>query len=159
MREENALSMSFPDAMFDGAYIMHVGMNIEDKAALFAEVFRVLRPGARFGIYDIMRTGPGELAYPVPWAGSPATSFLADTDTYKTAMQAAGFVVSDETSRRDFALEFFRNVRVANQANGGPPPLGLHTLMQHTAAAKVGNLVKNISAGLIAPVELIATKP
>ena len=30
---------------FDGAYMMHVGMNIADKAHLFAEVHRVLKPG------------------------------------------------------------------------------------------------------------------
>ena len=30
-------------------------MNIADKAKLFAEARRVLKPGARFGVYDLMR--------------------------------------------------------------------------------------------------------
>ena len=85
--------MPFADRSFDGAYMMHVGMNIEDKAALCAEVSRVLRPGARFGIYDVMRTGDGEIAYPVPWATTAATSFLAQPAQYRQALEAAGFSV------------------------------------------------------------------
>jgi len=42
-------------------------MNIADKSALFAEAARVLRAGARFAIFDLMRTGDGELSYPLPW--------------------------------------------------------------------------------------------
>ena len=41
----SALDMPFADGEFDRAYMLHVGMNIPDKAALFAEVARVLRPG------------------------------------------------------------------------------------------------------------------
>ena len=57
----SALSMPFADGSFDGAYMLHVGMNIEDKAGLCAEVGRVLRPSALFGIYDVMKTGDGEM--------------------------------------------------------------------------------------------------
>ena len=66
----SALSLTFDDSTFDGAYMMHVGMNIEDKANLFSEIFRVLRHGALFAVYDVMRIGDGGLTYPVPWATS-----------------------------------------------------------------------------------------
>ena len=66
----SAVDLPFPDASFDAAYMLHVGMNIEDKAKLMGEVRRVLKPGAAFGIYDVMRTGDGDLAFPVPWARS-----------------------------------------------------------------------------------------
>ena len=42
----SALSLPFAPGAFDGAYMIHVGMNIEDKARLFAELRRVLAPGA-----------------------------------------------------------------------------------------------------------------
>jgi ubiquinone/menaquinone biosynthesis C-methylase UbiE len=71
--------MPFPDRSFDGAYMLHVGMNIEDKEKLASEVARVLRPGSVFGIYDVMRTGPGELAYPVPWAARDLSSLASVT--------------------------------------------------------------------------------
>ena len=60
----SALAMPFPDDSFDVAVMLHVGMNIEDKAALFAEAARVLRPGGRFGVYDIVRQGPGDIRVP-----------------------------------------------------------------------------------------------
>ena len=37
LHQGSALSMPFEDEMFDGGYIMHVGMNIEDKSQLFVK--------------------------------------------------------------------------------------------------------------------------
>ena len=154
----SALAMPLPDASFDAAYMMHVGMNIEDKERLALEVARLLRPGGVFGIYDVMRTGPGDLAFPVPWATTPDMSAVAEPQRYRRALEAAGFVVSSERSRRDFALSFFADLRAKTMAAGGPPPLGLHVLMGKTTPDKVANMVNNISAGRVAPVELIARK-
>lgn len=105
----SALSMPFAEGSFDGAYMLHVGMNIEDKEQLALEVARVLRPGAVFGIYDVMRTGPGDLAFPVPWATTADLSAVAEPERYKKALQAAGFTVVGERNRRDFALAFLRS--------------------------------------------------
>jgi hypothetical protein len=41
---------------------------------------------------------------------------------------------------------------------GGPPPLGLHILMGKNSPDKVQNMIRNISNGSIAPVELISRK-
>jgi ubiquinone/menaquinone biosynthesis C-methylase UbiE len=154
----SALAMPFASGSFDGAYMLHVGMNIEDKQRLVEEVARVLRPRSRFGIYDVMRVGPGDLAYPVPWAATPALSVVAEPEAYRRALQAAGFAVTAERNRRDFALELFDELRAKTAAAGGPPPLGLHLLMGESTPEKVQNMIGNIAAGRIAPVELIALK-
>jgi len=154
----SALSMPFHDETFDGGYMLHVGMNIEDKALLFSEISRVLRPGAFFGIYDVMRFKEGELIYPVPWATESCTSKLATPDQYKQALRGAGFKVFKENNRRDFAQDFFKQQREKTAANGGPSPLGLHTLMQESTGIKINNVIKNISDQYIAPVEVIAQK-
>jgi ubiquinone/menaquinone biosynthesis C-methylase UbiE len=60
LHQGSALAMPFADNQFDGAYMLPVGMNIEDTDKLAAEVARVLRPDSAFGIYDVMRTGPGD---------------------------------------------------------------------------------------------------
>lgn len=151
----SALSLPFADAAFDGAYMMHVGMNIEDKTALFGGVARVLRPGAQFAIYDIMKTNDEALTFPVPWASSPDTSWLASPQDYRRMLEAVGFRVTDEANRREFALAFFEKMKEANEAGGGPPPLGLHVLMQKTTAEKVPNMIANMMAGRIAPFEMI----
>ena len=158
LHQGSALEMPFGEAGFDAAYMMHVGMNIADKARLFAEVHRVLRPGGSFGVYDVMRTGEGALTFPVPWATTDETSAVAAPEAYRQALEAAGFEVAAERNRRDFALNFFAELSAKIAAAGGPPPLGLHILMGETRAEKIKNMVENIAADRIAPVELIARK-
>jgi SAM-dependent methyltransferase len=156
LRQGSALSMPFAERSFDGAYMLHVGMNIEDKEKLASEVARVLRPRSSFGIYDVMRTGPGELAYPVPWATTADLSAVAEPERYKKALNDAGLTVIAERNRRDFALAFFAELRAKIAAAGGPPPLGLHVLMGKSTPEKVQNMIDAISNGRIAPIELIA---
>jgi len=154
----SALAMPFADASFDAAYMLHVGMNIADKAALCAEVARVLRPGGRFAIYDVMRTGDDDLVYPVPWAMTAATSAVAPVAEYRAVLAAAGFELEAERDRRAFALDFFQRVRARAAKMDGPPPLGLHLVMGERAGERVANMAANVEAGRIAPVELIARR-
>ncbi len=153
-RQGSALALPFAAGSFDGAYMFHVGMNIEDKAKLFSEVRRVLAPGGVFGIYDVMRLAAGDLHYPVPWTSSAEVSFVADVESYRRLLADAGFEVVKERSRRDFALEVFAQMK-ARGAAGAPSPLGLHIVMGASAGQKVKNMMGDITAGLIAPTELI----
>ena len=158
LHQGSALAMPFADGAFDSAYMLHVGVNIEDKIKLCSEVGRVLRPGALFGIYDVMKTGDGALTYPLPWATTAATSFVAEPAQYRRALEAAGFTVITEFSRRDFAITFFEQLRASTMAAGGPPPLGVHVLMGRNTPDKIQNMSRNIVEDRIAPVELIARK-
>ncbi|PKH00357.1 class I SAM-dependent methyltransferase [Paraglaciecola sp. MB-3u-78] len=130
----SALSMPYQDNAFDGGFMLHVGMNIDDKVSLFTEIYRVLKPGAVFGVYDIMRQKDGELTYPVPWATDSSTSKLSTPLHYRQASQQAGFDIFQENNRRDFSLDFFKQLQVKSEAKGGLAPLGLHILMQQNAA-------------------------
>lgn len=154
-RHGSALDLPFPPASFDAAIMLHVGMNIADKRALFAGIRRVLKDGAALAVYDVMREGDGELAFPVPWASIPATSFVEPLAVYREAIEAAGFAVAATRSRQAFAADFFAAMR-ARMAESGPPPLGLHIVMGSAAREKVANMVANVGAGLISPTEIIA---
>lgn len=150
----SALALPFPPAAFDGAYMLHVGMNIADKGALFAQVRRVLKPRGFFGVYDVMREADGPLAYPMPWATTAETSFVEPSATYVRLLRAAGFEVVAQRSRREVALAFFRELR-ARIAQSGAPPLGLHIVMGPTTPQKIANMVSALETGLIAPTEII----
>lgn len=154
----SATAMPFADRSFDAATLLHVGMNIPDKGALMAEAARVLRPGSTFAIYEVMRTGPGDLAYPVPWAEGPETSFLGSPEDYRAAAEAAGFRVGHVRDRRAFALDFFHELQRRASA-GGAPALGVQLVMAGNRAAKVANMIANIEDGLIAPVEMFLHIP
>lgn len=155
-RVASALDLPFEAGSFDGAYMLHVGMNIEDKGKVFAEVRRALKPGGVFGIYDVMRENDeGELLFPVPWASSPDMSFVESAATYRRLLESAGFAVQKERSRRAFAIEFFREMRARAAQDGTPPPLGLHILMGATTPQKVANMIEILDRGLVAPTEMI----
>jgi SAM-dependent methyltransferase len=158
LRHGSALDLPFEDGSFDAAIMLHVGMNIADKQRLFTEVFRVLRPGALFGVYDVMQTGSGPVVYPVPWSASPDTSALATPVDYGAALERAGFTVVGQRDRREFALEFFAEARRRMEAAGGNPALGVHITMGTDAPLKIANMIENIAAGRIAPVEIIARR-
>lgn len=151
----SALDLPFDDESYDGAYMLHVGMNIEDKGRLFAGVRRVLKRDGVFGVYDVMRTGDGALSFPVPWAATAATSFVAMPADYRRLLEAAGFVVVKERGRRDFAIEFFRQMRARAAQEASPPPLGLHILMGEDFAQKIANMIDLLQRGLIAPTEMV----
>lgn len=158
LHQGDALDMPFRDAKFDAAVMLHVGMNIPDKKGLCAQVARVLKPGGRFGIYDITRTGDGALTYPVPWASTADTDALAPADTYREALESAGFEITATRNRHAFAVNFFNEANRKMAKAGGPPSLGIHVHMGGEAPAKIRHMVKNLESGCIAPVEFIARK-
>lgn len=154
-QQGSALEMPFPAGTFDGAYMVHVGMNIEDKAGVFREVARVVKPGGRFAIFDIMRTGDGALEFPLPWAVSSATSFVRTTEDYRKTLGAAGFRVEHERGRHQFALEEMQK-RMARGPSGAPPVIGVHILMGEKAPMMLKNVNEAIVSGQLEPVEIVA---
>lgn len=87
-------------AAFDAAYTMHVQMNVADKKAYFADIAGRLRPGARFAVFEVCRTGPAEPNLPLPWSIDGSDSHLVTADELRAAIEAGGFETvawADET--------------------------------------------------------------
>ncbi len=133
------------DASHDRAMLVHVGMNVPDKAALFAEVHRVVRPGGPFVLYEQMRVGTGDLPFPMPWAVDAAASFVETPDAYTDALTATGFDVLHVDDRR-----------AALAAAGGPGQDGLVVVFGQEFVTRISNNVAATRAGLLAPVVVLA---
>lgn len=148
----NALELPVDDDWADLATLLHVGMNISDKGALMKEVARVLRTGGAIAVYDIMRVGEGDVAFPVPWASSADHSFMASPEEYVEALRAAGFVRIEVTDRGPLVQQAI----AAQQAD--PPPVHLGHLMGPQFAEMFGNLLPLVAGSVLAPTQIIARK-
>jgi ubiquinone/menaquinone biosynthesis C-methylase UbiE len=118
--EGSALDLPFEDASFDAATLFHVGMNIADKARLFAEARHTLRRGGTFAVYEVMRKGQGPLPFLLPWADSEATSFVETHDTYRALLAAAGFSITGELEHTALVLDLAAKMRERIAAEGPP---------------------------------------
>ena len=154
-QQGSGLSLPFSAGAFDVATLIHVGMNIGDKAGLFREIRRVLKDGARFGVYDVMHVQPDAVPYPMPWATSPATSFLEKPDSYRRLLGEAGFQLQSERNQRELALRLSREMR-ERAAIQAAPPLGGHTLIGPASKEWFANVTATLERGTIAPIEMIA---
>jgi len=74
----------------------------------------------------------------------------------RDALSAAGFEIISERDRRDLALDYFARQRT--QVATHSTALGVQTLMGARGPEMVRNMSESISAGRIAPVEVIARR-
>lgn len=54
----DAMAMSFPDASFDAAWAFESMWHMPDRGQVISEVARVLRPGGRFAVADVIQREP-----------------------------------------------------------------------------------------------------
>ena len=153
----SALDIPLEDGGFDLAILIHVGMNLPDKATLFTETARVLCPQGVFAVYDVMNIAKNNPNLPVPWASTKAGSFLEPPEKYRSAAEAAGFVLLAERARVEFALDFFKKLK-ADMEKNGPSQVGLHLVMGPDTPTKIKNMIDAIKDGWIAPVEMLFKK-
>jgi len=152
--EGNAYDLPFADGSFDAALTQHACMNIPDKARVYAEVRRVVRAGAPFGVYDAMQGPGGDVAYPVPWAEDASISFLSTPDETCRTLREAGFRVESVEDRTQECLAWLQGMRA--RAEAGAPALGFHLLLGARFARMAETLVRNLSERRVVGVQVVA---
>jgi sarcosine/dimethylglycine N-methyltransferase len=135
----SALALPFDDGGFDVVLLQHVAMNISDRAGLYREIRRVLKSGGRFATYDVVLKG-GEPHYPVPWARTPATSFLLSAAATLEAIEPAGFRTLTWQDDSEAAKAWIAGLR----ASGPPPSPNLGVVMGPDFAQLSANLGRNL---------------
>lgn len=101
----NATKLDFKDARFDAAYMLHTGMNIEDKQSVYHEVSRVLKQGGVFAIYDILALqNVADMIYPCPWAATQETSFLESFESIERQLRNAGLSITHSENCHTYGI-------------------------------------------------------
>jgi SAM-dependent methyltransferase len=138
----SALELPFDDGSFSVVLLQHVAMNISDRARLYREIRRVLKPRGRFATFDVVLSS-GEPHYPLPWARTPATSFLLTAAETREAIEPAGFRTLAWKDDTEAAKAWMAQLR----ASVPPPSPNLGVVMGPDFAQLSANLGRNLMEG------------
>ena len=144
-RTGDACHMPFPDASFDLVWTQHVVMNIADRRQLYTEMHRVLRPGGKVAMYDVVQGDGAPLQFPVPWARLPENSALLDPAATRSVLEQCGFSILNWLDVSDAAKAWL----VTRPPAPPPSTLGLHLLMGPDFAGMTRNYAQNLAAGRV----------
>lgn len=102
--------LPFENESFDVAFSMGAFVQIPDKNAIYAEIFRVLRPGGTLAANDWVREWDGPLSEEMTTHHEKAglTYNWATSQHTREALSGAGFISIVVTDRRQWQLEIFR---------------------------------------------------
>ena len=103
--------LPFADSTFDVVFSKDAILHVHAKEALFAETYRVLRPGGALAVSDWLRCDDGpsspEMAY---WLSVEGLSYvLASPARYRRAIEAAGYREVKIVDRNPWYRELARN--------------------------------------------------
>ena len=158
IKQGSALALPVADNSFDRAYSQNVIMNIADKRGFYREAFRALKPEGVLALSNLCRGAAGDFIYPVPWAETAATSFLATPDEMRADLLAVGFeiVVFNDTTAETLPATVRNRERLERDGLG---TLGTHLIMGERLREMQINSARNQEAGLGRTIEALVRKP
>lgn len=154
--------LPYPDASFDVVFSKDALVHIPDKAALFADAFRMLRPGGVLAVSDwLWAKGAGESAVVQDWVSRLGLVFTYTTpDEARAALAGAGFADLRLQDRRA-GLQTANRAEIAYLAGAGRGELA-RIVGDEMAAARLASAVGRqaaLDAGALIPTHLFGRRP
>ncbi|MHC3475158.1 SAM-dependent methyltransferase [Streptomyces sp. 7R007] len=100
----DAMDLPYPSGSFDGAWALESMLHMPDKVQVLSEVARVVRPGGRVVIADMVYKAPADRAAEVRAQVSTVYASLTPLEEYRGVIERAGLVAEDI---RDVTKETF----------------------------------------------------
>lgn len=150
-------ALPFTDAGFDLVWTQHAAMNIADKAGLYGEIARVLRPGGRLVLHDMVAGPVQPIHLPVPWAAKRDWSFLVPAGEVRRLVAAAGLVELDWREVTAKALAWSRARR--SRAAAGEASLGPQRYLGPEFTQMIKNLGRNLEEDRVGVVQGLFEMP
>ena len=138
----DAVDLPIEAESIDRVFLLHVAMNINDRAALYRSIRRVLKPGGKLITYDVVAKD-GELHFPVPWSATPQGSCLLTQAETRNALVEAGLRIESWRDDTQTAAQWF----AAMQAGGPPAGPNLGLVLGPDFPGMTGNLARNLREG------------
>lgn len=154
--EGDARELPFADASFDVVWTQAVLQSVADKARVARAIRRVLKPGGRFALFEIVAAPGGELHFPVPWADGPDQSFIVSEPQLRGALAEAGFTERVWHRRPEIQAGIQQAVADNDAMASGHPDVTLDLVMPDFAERMAG-LAKNVQEDRIDMVQAIMT--
>ncbi len=149
VHQGSALELSFSDDSFDVVWMQNVGMNIEDKWKLYAEIYRVLKPGGRFAFQEMAAGKTSTTYFPLPWATDPADSFLVPVDEIASVLGEIGFIAECFEDTSDAHLTRTSGAGSVGGAGAAPPGQLTLAVFVDNLGEKAGNARRSLEEGQI----------
>lgn len=139
----DAVEMPLDEEQFDIAWAQFSLPSIEQQAALFRQIKRVLKPNGTF-VFDTLCAGPGgPIHLPVFWANSEAANHIRDPSSMRAELEAAGLEEVSFEDRTEAVLESARRRLAQSRENDDENALWLGLIVPDRAIDKMQNSILN----------------
>jgi ubiquinone/menaquinone biosynthesis C-methylase UbiE len=150
----SATTLLFSDTSFDLVWSQNMLMNVPNKAQLFDEIARVLKPGGRFALETVLAGDGRAIHLPVFWASRPDLSFLVTRRELESLLAHAGFelIALEDTTASVIANGLKRRATLAAQ---DPRQLGIDVIVPDDVERKMDNMLLNNQQGRTATIKAL----